>query len=176
MISFVFPCILVILYSVCLRLDSDVSYVSLSCSWLLLFSSVIGWKRTCPGFRRMFNVFLDFLMFWLSFLGEMVQCRISFSMSLQFHYSLFLLVVCLIFRFWFKGLKWFYFRSAFFWSLLAISPLVLLRGALVGITGINPYITVISILVFLYLIFLLLSSVRTITKVMDVNWVNKISY
>ena len=92
----------------------------------------------------------------------------SLFMAPLFFYAL-SVILCLIFRFWFKGLKWFYFRSAFFWSLLAISPLVLIRGALVGITGANPYITFISISVFLYLIFLLVSSVTTITKVMDVS-------
>ena len=132
--------------------------------WLFV-SCFLSFLARLPLLSREMHLNVDSPPFESMIAGILVS---SLFMAPLFFYGL-SVILCLIFRFWFKGLKWFYFRSAFFWSLLAISPLVLLRGALVGITGINPYINVISILVFLYLIFLLLSSVRTITKVMDVN-------
>ena len=72
-------------------------------------------------------------------------------------------------RFWFRDLNWIYFRGAFFWSLLAISPLVLVRGILVGALGANFYINLLSILVFLYFIILIVSNVKTIDRVMNAN-------
>ena len=132
--------------------------------WLFV-SCFLSFLARLPLLSREMHLNVDSPPFESMIAGILVS---SLFMAPLFFYGL-SVILCLIFRFWFKGLKWFYFRSAFFWSLLAISPLVLLRGALVGITGINPYINVISILVFIYLIFLLLSSVRTITKVMDVN-------
>ena len=132
--------------------------------WLFV-SCFLSFLARLPLLSREMHLNVDSPPFESMIAGILVS---SLFMAPLFFYGL-SVILCLIFRFWFKGLKWFYFRSAFFWSLLAISPLVLLRGALVGITGINPYINVISILVFLYLIFLLLSSVKTITKVIDVN-------
>jgi len=76
-------------------------------------------------------------------------------------------ILCLLFRVWFNDLKWLYFRGAFFWSLLAVSPLVLVRGVLVGIFGVSAYIDIISVLVFLYFIYILICSVRTIGKVLN---------
>ena len=79
------------------------------------------------------------------------------------------IVLCLIFRVWFTNLKWLYFRGAFFWSLLAVSPLVLVRGVLVGIYGTSAYINMISVFVFLYFIYILICSVRTISREVNVN-------
>ncbi|MBC8410341.1 MAG: hypothetical protein H8E12_16715 [Rhodobacteraceae bacterium] len=79
------------------------------------------------------------------------------------------MLLCFVFRLWFRDLNWIYFRGAFFWSLLAISPLVLVRGILVGALGANFYINLLSILVFLYFIILIVSNVKTIDRVMNAN-------
>ena len=84
-------------------------------------------------------------------------------------FYVFSMLLCLVVRFWFRDLKWIYFRGAFFWSLLAISPLVLVRGVLVGVLGSSFYINVLSILVFLYFIILIVSNVRTIDRVMNAS-------
>ena len=84
-------------------------------------------------------------------------------------FYVFSMLLCFVVRFWFKDLNWIYFRGAFFWSLLAISPLVLVRGVLVGVLGSSFYINVLSILVFLYFIILIVSNVRTIDRVMNAS-------
>jgi hypothetical protein len=84
-------------------------------------------------------------------------------------FYVFSMLLCLVVRFWFRDLKWIYFRGAFFWSLLAISPLVMVRGVLVGVLGSSFYINVLSILVFLYFIILIVSNVRTIDRVMNAS-------
>jgi len=73
-------------------------------------------------------------------------------------FYVFSMLLCFVVRFWFRDLKWIYFRGAFFWSLLAISPLVMVRSVLVGVLGSSFYINVLLILVFLYFIILIVSN------------------
>jgi len=76
---------------------------------------------------------------------------------------------CLFLRVKFKMLNWMDSRVAFFWSLLAVTPLVLLRGILGGFLESNLILNLASILIFFYFLYVWASCTSIITKVINVK-------
>jgi hypothetical protein len=76
---------------------------------------------------------------------------------------------CLFLRLKFKMFNWMDSRIAFFWSLLAVTPLVLLRGILAGFWESNLILNVASVLIFFYFLYVWVNCTSIIAKVVNVE-------